>query len=147
MSKQAFKRVRRALGMEVNRKPLDTFAWPGGYPLFYLFTDGGCICPECANANIEEIDAAMRDPRGNRAHSSGCGGWAIDGFDVNYEEELSCDNCGEAIPAAYVTEEEFAARSAVDCSCPQVWAGHGEPRPDPKRVDADCPVHGACHAE
>lgn len=39
MSKQAFKRVRKSLGMEVCRKPLDSFAWPGGYPMFYVFTD------------------------------------------------------------------------------------------------------------
>jgi len=102
MSKQAMKRVRRALKMEVNRKPLDACAWPGGYPLFYLFTDGGCICPECANANIVEIDAAMRDARGNRPHSSGCGGWAIDAVEANWEDDsLTCDHCGERIESAY----------------------------------------------
>lgn len=114
MSKQAFKRVRRALKMECTRKPLDSFAWPGGYPLFYLFADGGVICPKCANENIAEIDAAMRDERGNRPHSSGCGGWSICDVDINYEDAaLLCDHCGEFIDPAYVTGAELlAARSA-----------------------------------
>jgi hypothetical protein len=98
MSKQAFKRVRRALKLEVSRKPLDAYAWPGGYPMFYVFADGGCICPNCANRNITEIDEAMRTGRGRNSH----GGWAIEGADVNYEDaELTCDHCHKTIEAAY----------------------------------------------
>lgn len=99
MPKQAFKRVRRALKLEVNREPLPAFAWPGGYPLFYVFTDGGVICPDCVNANIQEIDGAIKGER--RFNSRG--GWAIDRYDANYEEpDLCCDHCGKLIPAAYV---------------------------------------------
>lgn len=107
MSKQAFKRVRRALGMEVNRKPLDAYAFPGGYPLFYLFADGGCICPECANENIELIDAETRDLNAGRAfnprgRTDRRGGWALDAVDTNWEDDsLTCDHCGESIESAY----------------------------------------------
>lgn len=98
MSKQAFKRVRRALKMEVNRKPLDAFAWPGGYPLFYIFTDGGVICPKCVNDNIAEIDAAIRGEHRHNSH----GGWAIDAADVNYEDDdMHCDHCHKPIESAY----------------------------------------------
>jgi hypothetical protein len=101
MSNQARKRVRRSLGMEVNRKPLDSFAWPGGYPLVYLFADGGALCPDCANANIEELDRAMTEPRRN-SH----GGWRVDGVEPNYEDtDLHCDHCHKRIPAAYEDEE------------------------------------------
>lgn len=24
-----------------------SYAWPGGYPLFYTSQDGGCLCPKC----------------------------------------------------------------------------------------------------
>lgn len=98
MSNQALKRVRRHLKMAVSRKPLDSFAWPGGYPMFYIFADGGCICPKCANANIEQIDADIRVGGHRNSH----GGWAINAADVNYEDpDLACDHCGERIESAY----------------------------------------------
>ena len=28
---------------------LPAYAWPGGYPLYYLCADGGILCPQCAN--------------------------------------------------------------------------------------------------
>ena len=101
MSKQAFKRVRRHLKMEVNRTPLDHWAWPGGYPIYYCFTDGGCICPKCVNENIDEIDAAIREP----GHFNSHGGWAIDAYDANYEDpDLHCDHCHKRIESAYAED-------------------------------------------
>lgn len=98
MSKQAFKRVRKALELPVCRQPLPSFAWPGGYPMFYAFADGGVCCPKCANANIAEIDEGMRGGGNRNSH----GGWALGAADVTYEdEELACDHCGKLIPAAY----------------------------------------------
>jgi hypothetical protein len=98
MSKQAFKRVRKSLGLPVNRDALPEFAWPGGYPIFYVFRDGGCLCPACLNRNITDVDDANRgEPRFN-SH----GGWAVDAFDVNYEDGgHGCDHCGRPRPAAY----------------------------------------------
>ena len=98
MSKQAYKRVRRQLGLEVNREPLPAFAWPGGYQLYYVFADGGALCPDCVNANVADIDAANRGERRFNSH----GGWAVDGYDVNYEDaDLCCDHCHKPIPASY----------------------------------------------
>jgi len=59
---------------------LPTYAWPGGYQMFYLDTDSNVLCPDCANnADAEPIVA-----------------------DINYEHtSLFCDNCSEQIPAAY----------------------------------------------
>ena len=107
MSKQAFKRVRRAIGLEVNREPLPKWAWPGGYPMLYVFADGGCICPDCVNREIAEIDSAMRSKWGNKPHSSGCGGWAIAGHDIHWEGEPEiCDHCGAEIESAYGPVDE-----------------------------------------
>ena len=93
MSKQALKRVRKAVGLTVCREPLPSHAWPGGYPLYYLFRDGGVCCPKCANANLTLIDE-------ERCNSHG--GWAVDGHEVNYEDtDLRCDHCHTAIEAAY----------------------------------------------
>lgn len=111
MSKQAYKRVRRAVGLPVCREPLPAFAWPGGYPLYYFFADGGVCCPKCANREIglidEEMSASGRPPRVQR------GGWALAGVEANYEDAfLSCDHCGEFIDPAYLDENELAEARA-----------------------------------
>lgn len=101
MSKQALKRVRRVIGLPVNREPLPAFCWPGGYPLLYIFADGGALCPKCANENIVEIDQANRGHGNRNSH----GGWAIAGCEPNYEEDdCHCDHCGAVIPCAYSAE-------------------------------------------
>lgn len=86
MSKQACKRIRRKLGMEVNRKPLDSFAWPGGYPLFYLDGHNSILCPECANESCNDDIPAFR-PCAYAVHWEG--------------EPLICDNCNAEIESAY----------------------------------------------
>ena len=61
---------------------LPTYAWPGGYQMFYLTADGLTICPVCAN----KTDTS--DP-------------VADG-DVHWEgEPLVCEDCGRDIPSAY----------------------------------------------
>jgi uncharacterized protein YbaR (Trm112 family) len=97
MSKRALKRVRREVGLPVNREPLPAYAWPGGYPIFYIFRDGGVCCPECTNANIVSIDEER-----NNSH----GGWALAASEVNYEDDsLYCDHCGAEIESAYGDDE------------------------------------------
>lgn len=102
MSRQACKRLRRHLKLEVNRDPLPAFAWPGGYPMFYVFADGGAVCPACVNRNVSEIDEDVR--RGGRRNSHG--GWAVDAWEVNWEEpDMHCDHCGKRIPSAYAEDK------------------------------------------
>ncbi len=94
MSKQAFKRVRRSLKLDVNREPLPAFAWPGGYPLFYLCSDGGILCPKCVNAEIDNIDDSTRRKLRD--------GWQLTACDVHWEgEALTCDHCNAEIDSAY----------------------------------------------
>lgn len=95
MSKQAFKRVRKHLKMEVSRKPLDAYDWLGGYPLYYLCADGLPLCPNCVNNEIYLIDEAMRDP-----HSYWK--WRIIAVEVNEEDtEMICSHCSKIIESAY----------------------------------------------
>ena len=66
-----------------------TYAWPGGYPLFYITKDGGVLCSKCVNENLELVEGD--DPQ-----------WRIVAYDINYEDrELYCDNCNEKIESAY----------------------------------------------
>lgn len=95
MSKQAFKRVRRALKMEVSRKPLDAYAWPGGYPLYYLTSDCSVLCPDCVNSEIDRVDAEMRDPE---RHNQ----FQVVAVDVHWEgEPMQCEHCNAEIESAY----------------------------------------------
>lgn len=72
------------------RKEWPSYAWPGGYPLYYMTADGGCLCVECANQNTQTFDKhAEKD-------------WQIVAMDVNYEDhDLYCDHCNEQIESAY----------------------------------------------
>ena len=71
---------------------LAAYAWPGGYPMFYLAKDDGVLCPTCANLfnpkrdNDEQLQAVA--------------------YDVNWEDPyLFCENCNERIESAYAEDE------------------------------------------
>lgn len=94
MSKQACKRMRRAIDLPISRDPLPSYAWPGGYPLYYVTSDGGALCPDCVNREIEQIDQSTR------GHARD--GWALEGFGIHYEgAPIVCDHCGKEIESAY----------------------------------------------
>ncbi len=98
MSKQAFKRARRQVKLEVNRKPLDAFAWPGGYPLYYITEDCSVLCPSCVNKEIDLIDQARHDKWDKQ--------WRLVRVDVHWEgEPLICDHCNGQIESAYGVPE------------------------------------------
>ena len=68
----------------------DSWAWPGGYPMYYITGDCGVLCPQCANANHR----LTLDPDDSQ--------WYIIQADVNWEDEsLFCDNCSQQIMSAY----------------------------------------------
>lgn len=68
---------------------LPYFAWPGGYPLYYLDEEGNTLCPKCANEND--------------AYSS-----ELAGYDVYWEgPSIECDGgCGTFIKSAYGDPDE-----------------------------------------
>ncbi len=93
MSKQAFKRVRRSLKLDVCREPLPAHAWPGGYPLYYLTRDCAVLCPDSVNAEIDLVSAARKDQDAQ---------WDVVATDVHWEgEALTCDHCNAQIDSAY----------------------------------------------
>lgn len=73
------------------------YAWPGGYPLFLLLSDGETLCFDCGVKEFRSIARSMRD-RSND-------GWRVVGCDANYEDAgMHCAHCGERIPSAYSEE-------------------------------------------
>lgn len=65
------------------------WAWPGGYPIYYVTADWGILCADCANENMHlTLDGDSQ--------------WRIECIEVNYEDnELWCDNCNCQIESAY----------------------------------------------
>jgi hypothetical protein len=71
-----------------NDGKLPTYAWPGGYPVYYLAKDNGVLCPQCANDFTPERD---NDEQLEPVE-----------FDVHYEgPPIQCDNCYVFIESAY----------------------------------------------
>ena len=76
--------------LDENDGKFPAFAWPGGYPLYYITKDSGVLCPSCANDNIN-LTTDIDDPQ-----------WYIVAVDANYEDDfLYCDHCGKQIESAY----------------------------------------------
>lgn len=75
------------------------YAWPGGYPLYFLAADGGVLSFGAVRSELKQVFRAMRDKG-----SDPC--WAIVATCVNWEDRgLCCGHTGELIPATYGDEE------------------------------------------
>lgn len=76
---------------------LRAYAWPGGYPMYYVTKNRGVLCPDCANLP-ECTQATDLDCREDRQ-------WLIVAANVNYEDnDMYCDHCGKQIEQAYREE-------------------------------------------
>lgn len=80
---------------------LPRYAWPGGYPVFYLCDDDSVLCAACANGengsetNRPDLDAACLDD-----HQ-----WILTAHDINWEDpDLYCGHCNNRIESAYADE-------------------------------------------
>ena len=66
------------------------FAWPGGYPIFYLTSQCTLLCSKCAS-----------DPDVVDTGDVG-GGESLYGADIHWEGAPEvCEGCNEAIESAY----------------------------------------------
>lgn len=78
------------------------FAWPGGYPIFFIFSDGDVLCFEAAKAERELIAEAIAE--------KSCNGWRVVACEVNWENpELFCAHTGKRIESAYAEDEVSAS--------------------------------------
>jgi len=65
-------------------------AWPGGYPLFAVMEDSGCLCAKCCEQEMPTILQADGDRQ-----------WTVAAIEVNWESDLYCDHCSNPIEKAY----------------------------------------------
>ena len=71
------------------------YAWPGGYPLYFLTADGEALSFEAAKENRRVILEAIRD-------QEDYGSWLVVAVDVNWEDpHLYCAHTNERIQSAY----------------------------------------------
>jgi hypothetical protein len=71
------------------------FAWPGGYPLYFVCSDGEPLSFKAAREHASLICQAIRDK--DRS------GWQVIGADVNWEDpSLTCAHTGKPIESAYL---------------------------------------------
>lgn len=70
---------------------LISYAWPGGYPVYYLDKEDSVLCPACANKSEED--------------NADFPAFLPVACDVNWEDEsLYCDDCSCRIESAYGEE-------------------------------------------
>lgn len=73
------------------------YAWPGGYPLFFICDDGAELCCTCARKEVVNIFGSIARKQSD--------GWRVIGQDINWEDpELFCANCNERIESAYAED-------------------------------------------
>lgn len=78
------------------------YAWPGGYPLYFITSDCSVLSWDALVANRDliarEIECSM--PSGE---------WDVVGFQINWEDPaLFCDVTGERIESAYAEELDLS---------------------------------------
>jgi hypothetical protein len=76
------------------------YAWPGGYPAFFVTSDGAALSFEAVRAEWRNVvDAHLRN-------DTGCG-WHIAGYDINWNDpDLFCDHTNQRIESAYAEPED-----------------------------------------
>jgi len=79
----------------------NVYAWPGGYPMYVVCSDGAALSVKSAAENFRQI-----------AHSTLHGyrdEWDCAGADINWEDaELTCAHSDESIECAYPNSEEVS---------------------------------------
>ena len=77
---------------------LPAYAWPGGYPMYYVTSDGAVCVPS--------VLTIPEDPIHEDGQSDG---WKVEAYDINYEDaSLYCDHCNKRIESAYAEDEATA---------------------------------------
>ena len=78
------------------------YAWPGGYPLYFVTQDCAALSFKAAKENRRQILHSI-------AHESR-DGWRVIGLEINWEDtDLFCGHTGKQIESAYGEDERALA--------------------------------------
>ena len=111
---------------------LPTFAWPGGYPIFYLDKHDAILCPDCANAELGPANPPAAQ-------------------DINWEDyEMRCESCDLRIESAYGVHQRDVVVTpdfvAILCEG-QLYCDSGDCVGEITQFDIDCGderLQGSC---
>ena len=79
------------------------YAWPGGYPKFFLCADGEPLSYDAAYKNFKQIAHAHCYPDFPDMQ------WRLVAYDVNWEDQdMRCSHTGKRIESAYADREHAA---------------------------------------
>ncbi|QJI53030.1 hypothetical protein XccvBFoX4_gp76 [Xanthomonas phage FoX4] len=69
----------------------ERYAFPGGYALALLTTDGGLLCPDCVSSEFRQVSWEHRNKTNGGFRPSGlvCG--------ADTDVEMRCDHCGKVM--------------------------------------------------
>lgn len=69
-------------------------AWPGGYPIYFITSDGAALSFEAVQREWHNVENAVVNDIDD--------GWRVIGSEINWDDNsLFCENTGEPIPCAY----------------------------------------------
>lgn len=71
----------------------DEYAWPGGYPLYLITSDGAALHFSCVRENFRSVLDSVKNKIDD--------GWRVVACDINYADELWCAHCDNEIESAY----------------------------------------------
>jgi hypothetical protein len=75
------------------------YAWPGGYPLYFITSDGGVLSFDAVRKEYRRVSHEVRHPS---RHDQ----FRVMAVEINYEDPgLICDHTNERIPSAYAEDE------------------------------------------
>jgi hypothetical protein len=76
------------------------YAWPGGYDIFAITSDGGVLCAKCMNAERRLIIDSIATKRND--------GWQVAaiGTTADTDDEVRCDHCNTVLQEEWKAEAE-----------------------------------------
>jgi len=74
------------------------FAWPGGYPCFFITDDGCALSFEAVKENFRAVLSSVRNKDRD--------GWRVISVEINWEDpSLYCEHTGQRIESAYAEDQ------------------------------------------
>ena len=82
------------MSYEAVSKMIDMPIVYGGYKVYFITADNGCICSDCAKEEKELILDAIKEQNDKQ--------WEVIAVDINYENDsIYCDHCNQQIEPEY----------------------------------------------